>query len=57
MKFRELRADEIECRVGTVSKQGKGLSLFNKMCYNMHIEHFVALGKVIDGGMETSCWI
>lgn len=27
MKFRELRADEIECRVGTVSKQGKGLSL------------------------------
>ena len=27
MKFRELRADEIECRVGTVSKQGNGLSL------------------------------
>lgn len=27
MKFRELRADEIECRVGTVSKQGKGVSL------------------------------
>lgn len=27
MKFRELRADEIECRVGTVSKNGTGLSL------------------------------
>lgn len=27
MQFRELRADEIECRVGTVSQQGKGLSL------------------------------
>ena len=27
MRFRELRADEIECRVGTVSKQGKGVSL------------------------------
>ena len=27
MKFRELAADEIECRVGTVSQQGKGLSL------------------------------
>ena len=27
MKFRELGADEIECRVGMVSKQGKGLSL------------------------------
>lgn len=27
LKFRELRADEIECRVGTISKQGKGLSL------------------------------
>ena len=27
MRFRELRAEEIECRVGTVSKQGKGLSL------------------------------
>ena len=27
LKFRELRADEIECRVGTVSKAGKGLSL------------------------------
>ena len=25
--FRDLRADEIECRIGTVSKQGKGLSL------------------------------
>ena len=27
MKFRELRADEIECRVGTVAKSGSGLSL------------------------------
>lgn len=27
MKFRTLNADEIECRVGAVSKQGKGLSL------------------------------
>lgn len=27
MKFRALTADEIECRTGTVSKQGKGLSL------------------------------
>lgn len=27
MKFRELRAEEVECRVGTVSQQGKGLSL------------------------------
>ena len=25
--FRPLRADEVECRIGTVSKQGKGLSL------------------------------
>lgn len=25
--FRKLRADEVECRVGTVSKEGKGLSL------------------------------
>ena len=25
--FRALNADEIECRVGTVSKNGKGLSL------------------------------
>ena len=27
MKFRELEPSEIECRIGTVSKQGKGLSL------------------------------
>lgn len=27
MKFRELRADEIECRLGTVSQNGKGVSL------------------------------
>ena len=27
MKFRTLRAEEIECRVGTVSKSGNGLSL------------------------------
>lgn len=27
MRFRPLTAGEIECRVGTVSKQGKGLSL------------------------------
>jgi hypothetical protein len=27
MEFRALRADEMECRVGTVSKSGKGLSL------------------------------
>lgn len=27
MKFRDLRADEIEVRVGAISKQGKGLSL------------------------------
>ena len=27
MKFRGLRADEIECRIGTVSKEGTGLSL------------------------------
>lgn len=26
-KFRNLRADEIECRIGQVNKQGKGLSL------------------------------
>lgn len=26
-KFRDLRADEVECRIGQVSKQGKGLSL------------------------------
>ncbi len=26
-KFRDLRADEIECRIGQVNKQGKGLSL------------------------------
>ena len=26
-KFRDLRADEIECRIGQISKQGKGLSL------------------------------
>ena len=25
--FRPLRSDEVECRIGTVSKQGKGLSL------------------------------
>lgn len=25
--FRDLRADEIECRIGMVSKQGKGLSI------------------------------
>ena len=25
--FRALRPDEVECRIGTVSKQGKGLSL------------------------------
>lgn len=27
LKFRDLRADEIECRVGTVNKEGKGFSL------------------------------
>lgn len=27
MKFRSLRADEVECRIGTVSKNGNGLSL------------------------------
>lgn len=27
MRFRELRAEEIECRVGTVGKSGNGLSL------------------------------
>jgi hypothetical protein len=27
MRFRELSASEIECRIGTVSKSGKGLSL------------------------------
>jgi hypothetical protein len=27
MKFRELRADEVECRIGQVNKQGKGLTL------------------------------
>lgn len=27
MKFRDLKASEIECRVGQVSQQGKGLSL------------------------------
>lgn len=27
LKFRDLRADEIECRVGTVSQSGKGISL------------------------------
>lgn len=27
MRFRELRADEIECRIGTVGKSGNGLSL------------------------------
>lgn len=27
LMFRDLRADEIDCRVGTVSKEGKGLSL------------------------------
>lgn len=27
VKFRPLEADEVECRVGTVSKNGKGLSL------------------------------
>ena len=27
MRFRALEAEEIECRVGAVSKQGKGLSL------------------------------
>ena len=27
LEFRPLRADEVECRVGTVSKSGKGLSL------------------------------
>ena len=26
-KFRDLRADEIECRIGQINKQGKGLSL------------------------------
>jgi hypothetical protein len=26
-KFRDLRADEVECRVGQVNKQGKGLTL------------------------------
>lgn len=27
VEFRKLRADEIECRIGTISKEGKGLSL------------------------------
>lgn len=27
MKFRGLRADEIECRIGTIAKDGKGVSL------------------------------
>lgn len=27
LKFRDLRAEEIECRVGTVSQSGKGISL------------------------------
>jgi hypothetical protein len=27
IKFRDLRADEVECRIGQVSKQGKGLTL------------------------------
>lgn len=27
MKFRPLKAEEIECRIGTVSQSGKGLSL------------------------------
>ncbi len=27
MKFRNLRADEVECRIGTVGKNGNGLSL------------------------------
>lgn len=27
LKFRDLRADEIECRVGTVGQSGKGISL------------------------------
>lgn len=27
MKFRDLRAEEIECRVGTVNQSGKGLTL------------------------------
>lgn len=27
LKFRKLKADEIECRIGSISKEGKGLSL------------------------------
>lgn len=27
VEFRKLRADEIECRIGSISKEGKGLSL------------------------------
>jgi hypothetical protein len=27
LKFRDLRADEVECRIGQVNKQGKGLTL------------------------------
>lgn len=27
MKFRALRADEVECRIGQISKNGNGLSL------------------------------
>ena len=32
MKFRELRADEVECRIGQVNKQGKGLTLAVQGC-------------------------
>jgi len=60
MEFRLLKSDEIECRIGSVSKQGKGLSLLlykNARCdmalldetvgvFNWQRDHFECKGNL-----------